>query len=109
MNSYQVKQTVRARRNYRNAAKKVQRPPLNFKSSKDKALDKRKVVQTIRIKMVMIVVMMLVITMLSVIMLGVMMMISSMMILVIRKCQTDHPSNTEVMIVTMKIIPLNLN
>ena len=42
MNSYQVKQTVRARRNYRNAAKKVQRPPLNFKSSKDKALDKRK-------------------------------------------------------------------
>ncbi len=42
MNSYQVKQTVRTRRNYRNAAKKVQRPPLNFKSSKDKALDKRK-------------------------------------------------------------------
>ena len=39
MNSYQIKQTVRSRRN---VAKKVQRPPLNFKLSKDKALDKRK-------------------------------------------------------------------
>ena len=48
MNSYQLKQTARSRRNN---AQKVQRPLLNFKASKDKA----KVVQTIRIKKIFIV------------------------------------------------------
>jgi hypothetical protein len=36
MNSYQLKQTARSRRNN---AQKVQRPSLNFKASKDKAKD----------------------------------------------------------------------
>ena len=36
MNSFQLKQTVRSRRNN---AQKVQRPLLNFKASKDKAKD----------------------------------------------------------------------
>ena len=39
MNSYQLKQTARSRRNN---AQKVQRPLLNFKASKDKAKDRRK-------------------------------------------------------------------
>ena len=39
MNSYQLKQTIRSRRNN---AQKVQRPLLNFKASKDKAKDRRK-------------------------------------------------------------------
>ena len=39
MNSYQLKQTARSRRNN---AQKVQRRLLNFKSSKDKAKDRRK-------------------------------------------------------------------
>jgi len=39
MNSYQLKQTARSRRNI---AQKVQRPSLNFKASKDKAKDRRK-------------------------------------------------------------------
>jgi hypothetical protein len=38
MNSYQLKQTARSRRNN---AQKVQRPLLNFKASKDKAKDRR--------------------------------------------------------------------
>jgi hypothetical protein len=43
MNSYQLKQTARSRRNN---AQKVQRPLLNLKASKDKAKDRKKVVQT---------------------------------------------------------------
>ena len=43
MNSYQLKQTARSRRNN---AQKVQRPLLNFKASKDKAKIGEKVVQT---------------------------------------------------------------
>jgi hypothetical protein len=39
MNSFQLKQTARSRRNN---AEKVQRPLLNFKASKDKAKDRRK-------------------------------------------------------------------
>ena len=39
MNSYQLKQTARSRRNI---AQKVQRPSLHFKASKDKAKDRRK-------------------------------------------------------------------
>jgi hypothetical protein len=39
MNSYQLKQTARSRRNN---AQKVQRLLLNFKASKDKAKDRRK-------------------------------------------------------------------
>ena len=39
MNSYQLKQMARSRRNH---AQKVQRPLLNFKASKDKAKDRRK-------------------------------------------------------------------
>ena len=39
MNSYQLKQTARSRRNN---AQKVQRPLLNFKASKNKAKDRRK-------------------------------------------------------------------
>ena len=39
MNSYQLKQTARSRRNN---AQKVQRPLLNFKASKDKAKHRRK-------------------------------------------------------------------
>ena len=39
MNSYQLKQTARSRRNN---AQKLQRPLLNFKASKDKAKDRRK-------------------------------------------------------------------
>jgi hypothetical protein len=39
MNSYQLKQTERSRRNN---AQKVQRPSLNFNVSKDKVKDRRK-------------------------------------------------------------------
>jgi hypothetical protein len=39
MNSYQLKQTARSRRNN---AQKIQRPSHNFKASKDKAKDRRK-------------------------------------------------------------------
>ena len=39
MNSYQLKQTARSRRNN---AQKVQRPLLSLKASKDKAKDRRK-------------------------------------------------------------------
>jgi hypothetical protein len=100
MNSYQLKQTARSRRNN---VRKVQRPLLNFKASKDK------VVQTIRIKKIFIVAMMLVTTKLLVMMRVVMIMMTWMMLLVIRKGQTDHPSITEVMRVTMNIVPLNLS
>ena len=39
MNSFELKQTARSRRNN---AQKIQRPLLNFKASKDKAKDRRK-------------------------------------------------------------------
>jgi len=103
MNSYQLKQTARSRRNI---AQKVQRPSLNFKASKDKA---KEIVRTIRIKKIFIVAMMLVTTKLLVIMRVVMIMMTWMIFLVTRKGQTDHPSITEVMRVTMNIVPLNLS
>ena len=106
MNSYQLKQTARSRRNN---AQKVQRPLLNFKASKDKAKDRRKSSSIIRIKKIFIVAMMLVTTKLLVIMRVVMIMMTWMILLVIRKGQTDHPSITEVMRVTMNIVPLNLS
>ena len=105
MNSYQLKQTARSRRNN---AQKVQRPLLNFKASKDKAKDRRKsssndqnqediyrgddagdneVISDHASGDVM----------------------TWMILLVIRKGQTDHPSITEVMRVTMNIVPLNLS
>ena len=67
-----------------------------------------KVVQTIRIKKIFIVGMMLVTSKLLVIMRVVVIMMTWMILLVIVKGQTDHPSITEVMIVTMNIVPLNL-
>jgi hypothetical protein len=106
MNSYQLKQTARSRRNN---AQKVQRPLLNFKASKDKAKDRRKSSSNDQNqediyrgndagdnevisdhasgddKM------------------------TWMILLVICKGQTDHPSITEVMRVTMNIVPLNLS
>ena len=106
MNSYQLKQTARSRRNN---AQKVQRPLLNFKASKDKAKGRKKVVQTIRIKKIFIVAMMLVTTKLLVIMRVVMIMVTWMIFLVTCKGQTDHPSITEVMRVTMNMVPLNLS
>ena len=81
MNSYQLKQTARSRRNN---AQKVQRPLL-----KDKAKDR------IRIKKIFIVVT----TKLLVIMRVVMIMMTWIILLVI----------TEVMRVTMNIVPLNLS
>ena len=84
MNSYQLKQTARSRRNN---AQKVQRPLLNFK-------DRRKSNSNDQ---------MLVTTKLLVIMRVVMIMMTWMILLLIRKGQTDHPSITEVMRVTMNI------
>jgi hypothetical protein len=56
--------------------KRYKRPLLNFKASKDKAKDRRKVVQTIRIKKIFIVAMMLVTRKLLVIMRVVMIMMT---------------------------------
>ena len=102
MNSYQLKQTARSRRNN---AQNVQRLYSILKHPKIKLKIGEKVVQTIRIKKIFIVAMMLMTTKLLVIMRVVMIMMTWMIFLVTRKGQTDHPSITEVMRVTMNIVP----